>query len=50
MSLILDVFKEQLEIYKLYINESKTNIQEKPFPTNVTCAPTRIIIDVYFIC
>lgn len=44
LSLILDVFKEQLEIYKLYINESKTNIQEKPFPTNVTCARQELLL------
>lgn len=44
LNLILDIFKEELEVYKLYVNEAKTNIQERPFSTNMTCARQELLL------
>jgi len=48
--LIKDILQEELEYYKLYLNESKTNVSEPPFITNITMAKMSIstIINKYF--
>lgn len=39
---ILEVYKEELETYKLYINESKLEFLERPFVSNVSVAKREI--------
>ena len=39
---ILEIYKEELETYKLYINESKLEFLERPFVSNVSVAKREI--------
>lgn len=42
LRLILDVYKEEFQFYKLYINESKLEFLERPFVSNVSVAKREI--------
>lgn len=50
LRLILEVYKEELQFYKLYVNESKLEFLERPFVSNVSDAKREInnlISDIY---
>ena len=38
---ILDVYKDELQFYKLYINESKLEFLKRPFVSDVAIAKKR---------
>ena len=42
LRLILEVYKEELQFYKLYVNESKLEFLERPFVSNVSDAKREI--------
>lgn len=50
LDIIKNTIQEEAEFYKLYLNDSKTNISEPPFMTNITMAKMSIsdIMNKYF--